>query len=319
MKTTLLSMAVLFLSFGMKAQTVSTFESLSLEASSFWDGADLAGSFTDGNATFNNVLSYGYWTSGFAYSNMKDSTSAGWANQYSARTGVGCNNSVNYALGQSGAQIKLNGMSKGKVVNGFYVTNTTYAALSMKDGDEIAKKFGGVSGNDADYFMLTVKGWFNGDLLNDSVNFYLADYRFENNSQDYILKSWEWVDLTSLGNIDSLKFVLSSSDNSEEFMNTPGYFAIDNFTASNSGAGINGLSSVSLSVFPNPVCDALTLNLHNAGNALLTIYDADGRTVLTENKSSISKTVDVSLLPVGLYFISLRGDEWNTTTTFVKQ
>jgi hypothetical protein len=33
--------------------------------------------------------------------------------------------------------------------------------------------------------------------MNDSIEFYLADFRFANNSQDYILKTWEYLDLTS--------------------------------------------------------------------------------------------------------------------------
>jgi hypothetical protein len=34
----------------------------------------------------------------------------------------------------------------------------TYAALSMRDGDGFAKQFGGASGDDPDYFLLTITG-----------------------------------------------------------------------------------------------------------------------------------------------------------------
>ena len=64
----------------------------------------------------------------------------------------------------------------GKVIDGMYVTNGTYAYLSMLNGDAYAKKFGGVSGNDPDWFKLTIRKWYNGILANDSVTFYLADY-----------------------------------------------------------------------------------------------------------------------------------------------
>jgi hypothetical protein len=37
-------------------------------------------------------------------------------------------------------------------VTGAYFTNTTYAALSMLSGDSFAKKFGGASGDDPDWF-----------------------------------------------------------------------------------------------------------------------------------------------------------------------
>ena len=38
------------------------------------------------------------------------------------------------------------------------LTNTTFAALSMRDGDAFAKQFGGVSGDDPDWFLLTIDG-----------------------------------------------------------------------------------------------------------------------------------------------------------------
>ena len=60
------------------------------------------------------------------------------------------------------------------------------------------------------------------------VDFYLADYRYADSSQDYIISAWEYIDLSSLGSVDELSFSLSSSDNGSFGMNTPNYFAIDN-------------------------------------------------------------------------------------------
>ena len=103
----------------------------------------------------------------------------------------------------------------------------------MKDGDAFAKKFGGVSGTDPDWFRLTVLGWYNGALKQQSVDFFLADFRSANSAEDYIVKDWRWVDLQSLGNVDSLEFHLSSTDTAGGFgMNNPAYFAIDNFITS---------------------------------------------------------------------------------------
>ncbi|MFZ9848593.1 MAG: DUF4465 domain-containing protein [Flavobacteriales bacterium] len=225
MKTISSSVFLVFFALALKAQTVSTFESLSLPTDSFWDGTTNAGEFANGNALFQNENS-GWWSAGFAYSNMKDSTTEGYANQYSARTAVGYNNSTIYAVGQKDAYIKLTGVAKGKGVAGVYVTNATYAALSMKKGDSFAKKFGGVSGNDADWFKLSIIG-YNDNAVTDTVHFYLADFRSTN---DYIVSDWRWVDLKKLGNVDSVVFAMSSSDNSGPYMNTPAYFAIDDFT-----------------------------------------------------------------------------------------
>ncbi len=225
MKTLSSAVFLLFFALALKAQTIATFESLTLPTDSFWDGTIAAGEFANGNGLFQNENA-GWWSAGFAYSNMKDSTTAGYANQYSARTAVGYNNSTIYAVGQKDAYIKLTGAAKGKGVDGVYITNATYSALSMKNGDMFAKKFGGVSGNDADWLKLSIIG-YNKNMVTDTVHFYLADYR---SSNDYIVNDWRWVNLKKLGNVDSVVFAMSSSDNSFGFMNTPAYFAIDNFT-----------------------------------------------------------------------------------------
>jgi hypothetical protein len=231
-KINLMLLAVL-LSAKIFSQTISTFENLSLPVDSFWDGADLTGGFASGNAFFNNNYdtSFHAW-SGFVYSNMKDSTTAGYSNQYSAVTASGFNGSNNYAVADEygNAKIRLTGNASGKIVRGFYVTNTTYAYLSMKNGDSFAKKFGGATGADPDWFRLRVLGWYNGALKQQAIDFFLADFRFTDSTQDYILHDWNWLDLQPLGEVDSLLFNLSSSDTAFGFMNTPAYFAMDNFT-----------------------------------------------------------------------------------------
>jgi hypothetical protein len=97
----------------------------------------------------------------------------------------------------------------------------------MLNGDAYAKKFGGVSGDEEDWFLLTITGKDAGGTEVGSVEFYLADYRFADNGQDYIVNTWEYVDLMGLGVVESLEFSLSSSDMGSYGMNTPAYFALD--------------------------------------------------------------------------------------------
>jgi hypothetical protein len=97
----------------------------------------------------------------------------------------------------------------------------------MKDGYAPAKKFGGSSGNDPDWFLLTITGKDASGGKTGTVEFYLADYRFEDNSKDYIVENWECVDLSSLGVVKSLEISLNSSDAGVFGMNTPAYFAMD--------------------------------------------------------------------------------------------
>ena len=113
---------------------------------------------------------------------------------------------------------------------GAYLTNATYPYLTMRDGGPFgfAKQFGGVSGDDPDFFLVTITGYDDSASSVGSVDFYLADYRFTDNTQDYLVDQWAWVDLSSLGAVKQLQFTLSSSDNDPVFgMNTPAYFVLD--------------------------------------------------------------------------------------------
>jgi hypothetical protein len=200
----------------------------------YWNGSAGGGSFAAQGATLvNNYDSlYDSWD-GFAYSNTVDTTTAGYGNQYSAIAGGGAGGSSIYAVGYqpfSGLWSMTLGSAENFSGRGIFVTNTTYAGLDMRDGSGFSKKFGGATGNDTDWFKLTIQGW-NGGSSVGSADFYLADYRFSDNSRDYIVDSWAFVDLSSLGAVDKLTFGLTSSDNSFGYMNTPAYFALDNVGA----------------------------------------------------------------------------------------
>jgi hypothetical protein len=209
---------------------VITFEDLALAPNSFQNGATLnpPGSFMSGGATFNNNYNpaFGAW-SGWSYSNVVDNATPGFTNQYAAFA-PGGDQSSNYgvAFNPSAATIAL---PAGQAAASMRIVNTTYAALSMQNGDQFAKKFGGASGNDPDFFLLTITGKDAQNQSTGAINFYLADFRFASNSSDYIVSQWTTVDLTSLGaDTTSLSFGLTSSDVGQFGMNTPAYFAMDN-------------------------------------------------------------------------------------------
>ncbi len=222
---------------------IANFEDLPLDPESYWNGSDLSGGFTSGPAFFRNSYdeAFGSW-SGFSYSNMANDSIPGFLNQYSAITAEGfdpvASGGVNYAVAyvstdwitaeQIPIVLDVTGKSAGNV-QGFYVTNSTWAALAMENGDEFTKKFGGETGDDPDYFKLYTWGYADG-LPTDTVGFYLADYRFPDNGNDYIVNTWEWVDLSSLGPVDSLKFMMESTDTGQFGINTPTYFCLDDLT-----------------------------------------------------------------------------------------
>lgn len=200
----------------------------------YYNGSDSAGGFTSGGAHFVNSYntSWGSW-SGWSYSTTADSTTAGWTNQYSAYPGAhtpGTPYGVAYVAGFSSNTITLPvGIDTPLSIT---LTNTTYVYDSLLNGDGWAKKFGGASGNDADWFLLTITGRDAFGTTLGSVDFYLADFRFSDNALDYIVDEWTAVDLSGLGSgVRTLNFALSSSDSGAFGMNTPSYVAVANITA----------------------------------------------------------------------------------------
>ncbi len=291
-------------------QNISTFENFELPLDTFLNGTDQAGGYQSGSAFFPNKYSTdfgGLWQGGWAISSMRDSTTSGFENLYSAKTGRGFE-SATYAVGQQNAVIHLTANALGKVVNGFYITNGTYAYASMKNGDDFAKKFGGETGNDPDFFKLEIRKYRQGELQVDSIEFYLADFRFEDNSLDYIIDSWQWVDLTSLGNVDSLHFALKSSDIGDFGINTPLFFCIDNLETTNTITDSKApfLPAIHFKIFPNPVANQLFIELKNRANVKnIQIFDLLGKLYLDEQINSKNTWVNVAGLESGLYILRL--------------
>jgi len=214
--------------FGINAQTVTSFESLDIPVDSFWNGSDLSGAFVDGGLICPSIYdtTYNFWAGGWAVSTMRDDTTAGFTNLYSAITASSARGN-NYAIGQNNTLLKAN-QDDNVLFQGMWITNTTYAYLSMKNGDAFAKKFGGDTGDDPDFFKLRIYALqYNKVDSTNFVDFYLADFRDSVNTNDYIVDKWTYVDLSSLGYVSGISFELSSSDVGAYGMNTPAFFAVD--------------------------------------------------------------------------------------------
>lgn len=329
-KTILLG--VMLSAININAQSVSDFENLTLTPNSFWDGSDQSGThqngvfnsfFISGNALFPNVYDttfgaqFGFWSTGFAYSNVQDSVTPGFGNLFAARAGSGFNNSANYGVGQNNSITELTPALQNTVVKGVYITNGTYPALSMESGDAFAKKFGGTSGNDPDWFLLTIKGYNNGVLTNNSVEFYLADYRFSDNTQDFIIKDWQWVDLTGLGAVDSVQFFLTSSDTGAFGMNTPAFFCLDNFN--DQTVSINEITqSNDFLIYPNPANNNIYFNAKNNID-VIEIIDVTGKIMLSEtNLTAGNQTINIASLTNGVYFVRIKSNQTASISRIIK-
>lgn len=241
---------------------VVNFDELALAPETAWNGPDphgvrevglygweTVGHYTSRGVGFRNrSLEDSPSWSGFGYSNHTDTTTPGFGNQFSAATGGG-RESDQYGIAAGHldavpscqqafafdptnplhlALLPTIDLPEGASLRSVAITNTTYAALSMAQGDSFAKAFGGPSGNDPDWFRVTAYGVDEaGTLLNATAEFYLADFRSSDNADDYLLSDWAEWDLSALADARSIHFNLSSSDVGVCGMNTPAYFAID--------------------------------------------------------------------------------------------
>ena len=285
------------------AQFLIDFEDLTVPgADTAWLGADQSGGFTSNGVDFENtytVSEWGNYWSGFIYSNSTNVTTAGSSNAHSAYAGSGANNSENYVVNFA-SRIDF---GSANIISSIDITNTTYAALSMLNGDAFGKQFGSVNNADGDpdgtngedWFKLTIIGRNIDSVLTDSVEFYLADYRFADNADDYIVNTWETVYLHELGIIRYLEFKLESSDVSGIYINTPAYFALDNLAMVNLGE--EELNKSAYSVYPNPASTEITFK---GLIGEVSIFNTVGQLVATEKVDGKS-TLDISSLATGTY------------------
>lgn len=167
--------------------------------------------------------------SGASWSNVQNSVTPGFMNQYASfpgggSDGVGGVDSGTYAVLFSNGFINL---PENSILQSVDLSNTTYSYLTMRDGDGFTDPFGGDDGNALDFLTVTLTGY---DALNGSGNatgsldIDLADYRFSDNSLDFIQTDWQNFDLSMLGNARSLRYEFSTSQPA----GVPTYVALDN-------------------------------------------------------------------------------------------
>ena len=231
MKKTVLMVAALLCTFACFAQVVD-FEDLTLNPNSSWIGADGTGQFTSSYLTLYNDYSsqYGSWQ-GFAYTNGTDTESNSYSN-LSSCVGHGASNSDYYVTAYIGTDwmgdnsqipvaMKINTANSGNFANRGAYFCMPVLLKKWVDREYASNHF---------YFKLKASAYANGALIGDS-EIMMADFT-EGNS--YMMNDWTYVDLSWIANADSLNFIAISNDTAGGWgINTPMYFCMDNFGASN--------------------------------------------------------------------------------------
>jgi hypothetical protein len=110
--------------------------------------------------------------------------------------------------------------------------------------------------------------------------------------------------------------VLYDSEN-EVIYNTPGNYGEgeETFFRTIEVLSINDNNLQNVIIYPNPTRSIL--NIENAENSMIEIYDLLGRVVLSENNISINKQLNVSNLSTGTYLIKISNNNKVITDKFI--
>ena len=246
----------LFLAAWAFAQDPATFEDVQLGSNGIWQPPIGSNEMSSGGWLFTNNTQNGYW-GGFTASNRTDLNQSGMNAQYTAASGCGYDGSTQYAVAYTmGVQTDVYAADgQSHTVTGCYVTNNLWTYQDILQGGYGEQPYGGPTGNDPDWFKVTATGKNAGGQTVGTLDFYLADYRFANNEEDYVLNTWEWFDLSPLGDVATISFSLSSSRGSGYNMITPAYFCMDNFNGGGAAPDlppyiVNPVSDVVFNEYP---------------------------------------------------------------------
>ena len=238
------------------AQEPATFEDVSLGSGGIWQPPIGENEMSSGGWLFTNNTQNGYW-GGFTASNRTDLSQTGLNAQYTAASGCGYDGSTQYAVAYTmGVQTDVYAADgQSHTVTGCYVTNNLWTYQDILQGGYGEPPYGGSTGNDPDWFKVTATGKNASGQTVGTLDFYLADYRFANNEEDYVLNTWEWFDLSPLGNVATISFSLSSSRGSGYNMITPAYFCMDSFNGGGAAPDlppyiVNPVSDVVFNEYP---------------------------------------------------------------------
>ncbi|MEA3450602.1 MAG: DUF4465 domain-containing protein, partial [Bacteroidota bacterium] len=242
-----------------KTRFVFDFEELSVPDTGFWKGKNTNvynGYFGDNIISFPNNYnsSYDSWSK-FAFSSWTDTVTSGYDNQWSTFANEAHSDSVFglcYISSFDPNPVEMN-FSEIIIPEYFYISNSTYTALTIRDGSSFNTPF---STNSNDYFKIIITA-FNNETEIGSTEFVLADYRTQDSM---IVDSWEKVDLSSFGNVTKLMFDAFTTDTGEYGPNTPFYFCIDDFVYSLPTTNISEQEQSLLTVYPNPTSNFIVIN-----------------------------------------------------------
>lgn len=211
------------------------------------------GSFLSGSFAFRNEYTplYGSFY-GFVYSKTTatDFTFSNYmTDQFNSVVGGACKDdvfAVVFAVAYGEATVDVLSNEDGEQLRGTYITNSAWTYDNIMNGDGQVNETDGlgnsVAGDEGfhkgDWFLVRATGYDKDGVQTGTTDYYLADYRSDNEADHYAVNTWQWMDLSSLGKVSSVTFTTLSSRSNSWGTTTAQYFCIDNFNAAAPATGI---------------------------------------------------------------------------------
>ena len=214
---------------------IATFDDLGLEPETAWYGEQEAGgsdfissTFYSGSYSFacSNAPALRTWM-GFAYSDQTKTTFTSlFPDQFNSAVGHGVNGSKNYAVAYAYRQpAELRTTHAGPaVIPGTYVTNTAWVKQVTQTGTKMGSE-PDAPFHQGDYLLLIASN----STGTKSLEIPLIDYRSTDPKEHYTIDTWQWVDLSALGETDIVRFTMKGSRVANGGTTIPAYFCLDDF------------------------------------------------------------------------------------------
>lgn len=171
---------------------------------------------------------------------------------------------------------------------GVYVNLDSWVYYTLRDGEGMGRAF-----NNGDSLTITVHG-VAPDQTEKTVETKLASYE---NGNLTINRGWRYIDLSPLGEVNELYFVVNSTDQGEYGCNTPGFFCLDKLMVKEADPSTTAqIERASEGITYDRASKTVSVD-SQIGYAA--VYDLLGNRVLASDESQFS----ISSLTPGVYMV----------------
>ncbi len=150
------------------------------------------------------------------------------------------------------------------------------------------------------------------DLQDDSYSLrYEYTYDDDNNETSFFLYSWNGSDWSMFYRVyDS--YDLNGNQTSFYSQVLDGVWKNnikEEYTWNSIEADVEDFNAADVHIYPNPVADIIYCNVNNLNGINVVMYDLSGQAVLKQSFKESDINIDISKLPVGVYFLKLSNSE----------